>query len=85
LPPCGPYLATSKISPNNKVNARYNGQCSENELFATSGGQIWQINKIATRQRHQANEGKSGFEAEWIRALGALLSLQSKKMLAAEK
>jgi len=30
------------------------------------------------------NEGKSGFEAEWVRALGALGSLGSKKKLAAE-
>ena len=38
FPPCGPYLATSNISPNNKVNTRYNGQCSETELFSTSSG-----------------------------------------------
>jgi hypothetical protein len=45
LPPCGLFLATSNISPNNKVNTRYNGQFSEKEPFATSGGQIWQIKK----------------------------------------
>jgi hypothetical protein len=28
LRPRGPYLATSNITPNNKVNQRYNGQCS---------------------------------------------------------
>ena len=43
LPPCSPYLATSNISPNNNVDTRYNGQCSENEPYATTGGQIWQI------------------------------------------
>jgi len=41
--------------------------------------------KRSTQRRHQANEGKSGFEAERVRALGALRSLRSKKRLAAEK
>jgi len=41
--------------------------------------------KRSTQQPHQANEGKSGFEAERILALGALRSLRSKKKLAAEK
>jgi len=45
LPPCGPFLATSNISPNNKVNTRYNGQWFEKEPFATSGRQICQIDK----------------------------------------
>jgi len=40
---------------------------------------------MSTRQRHHANEGKSGLEAERVRALGALRSLRSKKKLAAEK
>jgi len=41
--------------------------------------------KRSTQRRHQANEGKSGFEAERVRALGALCSLRSRKRLAAEK
>jgi len=41
--------------------------------------------KLSTQRRHQANEGKSGFEAERVRALGALHSLRSKKRLAVEK
>jgi len=45
LSPCGPYLATSNILPNNKVDTRYNGQCYEKEPFATSGEQIEQIDK----------------------------------------
>ena len=45
LPPGGPYLATSDIAPDNKVNTRYNSRCSEKELFSTSGSQIWQIDK----------------------------------------
>jgi len=39
----------------------------------------------STLQLHQANEGKSGFEAKRVRALGALCGLRSKKKLAAEK
>jgi len=43
LPPCGPYIATSNTSPNNKVNTRYNGQFSNNDPFAMSSAQIRQI------------------------------------------
>jgi len=39
----------------------------------------------STQRRHQANEGKSGPEAERVRALGALRSLRSAKTIAAEK
>jgi len=39
----------------------------------------------STLRCHQANEGKSGSEAERVGALGALRSLRSKKKLAAEK
>jgi len=45
LPPCGPYLATSNISPINKVSTWYNGQCSENTPLATSGRQRQQIDQ----------------------------------------
>jgi len=48
-------------------------------------GRYGKSKKRSTRQRHQANEGKSGLVAERIRALGALCSLRSKKKLAAEK
>jgi len=43
LPLCGPYLATSNILSINKVNTKYNGQCSKNEPFAMTGRQILQI------------------------------------------
>jgi len=36
-----------------------------------------------TPRRNQANEAKSGMEAEWVRAFAALHSLQSKKKLLA--
>jgi hypothetical protein len=49
------------------------------------GGRYGKSKKRSTQRRHQANEGKSGFEAEGIQALGALCSLRSKQKLAAEK
>jgi len=48
-------------------------------------GKYGKSTKKATRQCHQANEGKSGLEAERVRALGALRSLRSEKKFAAEK
>jgi len=41
--------------------------------------------KRSTQWHHQANEGKSGLEAEIIRALGPLRSLRSQKKLVAEE
>jgi len=41
--------------------------------------------KWSTWGRHQANDGKSGLEAEIVRAVGAMCSLWSRKKLAAEK
>jgi hypothetical protein len=48
-------------------------------------GRYGKSKKRSTQLRHQANEGKSGLEAERIRALGALRSLRSKKKLVVEK
>jgi len=48
-------------------------------------GKYGKSTKKATRRRHQANEGKSGLEAEWVRALGAVCSFRYKKKLATEK
>jgi len=48
-------------------------------------GRYGKSTKHSTKRRHQANEGKSGLEAERIRELGALRSLRCKKKLAAEK
>jgi hypothetical protein len=39
----------------------------------------------STQQCYHANEGKSGLEAERVRALGVLPSLRSKKKLATER
>jgi len=44
---------------------------------------IW--TKLSTQRCHQANEGKSGLRAEWVRASGALCSIWSKKNLSAER
>jgi hypothetical protein len=46
LPPCGPYLATRNISPENKFNTTYIGQCFEKQPFATSGSEITPINNL---------------------------------------
>ena len=43
------------------------------------------LTKQSTQRRHQANEGKTGLEAERVRAFGALHSLRSKKKLGVEK
>jgi hypothetical protein len=48
-------------------------------------GKYRKSTKMSSPRRHQPNEGKSGLEAEEVRALGALRSLRSKKKLAVEK
>jgi hypothetical protein len=48
-------------------------------------GRYGKSTKRSTQRRHHANEGKSSLEGERVRALGALCSLKSKKMLVAEK
>jgi hypothetical protein len=59
---------------------------ASNKQFATLlVGRYGKLKKPSTQRCHQANVGKSGLEAESVRALGALHSLRSKKKLAAEK
>jgi len=48
-------------------------------------GRYGKSTKRSTQRHHHGNDGKSGLEAERVRALGALRSLRSKKKLAAEK
>jgi len=48
-------------------------------------GKYGKLTNWPTRRRHQANEGKSGFDAKRVQARGALLSLRSKEKLAAER
>jgi len=48
-------------------------------------GRYGKSTKRSTQRCHHANVGKSGLDAERVRALGALRSLKSKKRLVAEK
>jgi hypothetical protein len=48
-------------------------------------GRYGKSTKRSIQQRHLANQGKSGLEAERVGAIGALSSMQSKKKLATEK
>jgi hypothetical protein len=48
-------------------------------------GRYGKSTQCSTQQRREANEGKSGLEADRIQALGALRSLTSELKLAAEK
>ena len=57
----------------------------KNNFSPLPAGRNGKSTKRSTQRRHQANECKSGFEAERVRARGALRSLRSKKRLAAEK
>jgi len=57
----------------------------KNNFSPHPAGRNGKSTKCSTQRRHQANEDKSGFEAERVRALGALRSLRSRKRLAAEK
>jgi hypothetical protein len=47
-------------------------------------GRYGKSTKWSTQRRHHANEGKNWFDAERVRALGALPNLRSKKKLAVE-
>jgi len=47
-------------------------------------GRYGKLTKRSTQQPHQANDGRSGLEAERVRALGALHNLRSKKKPVAE-
>jgi hypothetical protein len=54
-------------------------------LAPLPAGKYGKSTKSSTKRRHAANKGKSGLEAERVRALGALRSLRSKKKIAAGK
>jgi len=58
---------------------------SKKNLAPLPVGKYGKSTKQSTWQLHEANKGKSGFEAERVRALGALCSFQSKKKLLVEK
>jgi len=48
-------------------------------------GKYSKLTMRSTQWHHHVNQGKSGLEAERVRPLGALRSLQSEKKLAAKK
>jgi len=70
---------TTKSTKTAKVNS------AKKNFSPLPAGRYGKSKKPSIQRRHQANEGKSGLEAESIRALGELHSLGSKKKLAAEK
>jgi len=61
------------------------GNALEMNLCPLPAAKYCKSTKQFTRQPHQANKGNSGLEAEQVRALGALCSIQSKKKLSVEK
>ena len=61
------------------------GDALKRNFSPLPAGKLGKSTKKSTRPRHHADVGKSGVEAERVRALGALHSLQSKKKLAAGK
>jgi len=76
MPPCGVYLATSNISPINKVNTKYNGQSSEKEPFATSNRQICQIDKsihTITSSAESSEDWHGGGNGPSIRSIAQLV------------
>jgi hypothetical protein len=72
------HLAQQQDQQKIQVNA------PKENLSPIRAGNSGQLTKHCTQRHCQANEGKSGSEAERVRALEALHSLQSKKNLAAE-
>jgi hypothetical protein len=61
------------------------GKAPKMNFSPLAAGRYSKSTQRSSQRRHEANEGKSGLEAESIRALGALRSMRSKKKLAAEK
>jgi len=57
----------------------------EKNFSPLPAGMYGRSTKRSTQWCHRASEDKGGLQAEWVRALGALHSLGSKKMLVAEK
>jgi hypothetical protein len=70
---------TTKSTQTAMVNA------PKNNFSPLLAGRYGKLTKQSTQRRHHANEGKSGLEAERVRALGALRSLKSKNQLSAEQ
>jgi len=85
VPPYRPDFATSNIPPRNKVNTNYYGQRPEKYFSPLPAGKYGISTNRSTQRRDQANQGKSGLEAERVWALGALCSMRSNMKFAAER
>jgi len=72
---------TSRPSTKSAQNTMVN--VLKKNLSPQPAGKKGKSTKRSTRRRDQVNQGKSGFDADWVRALGALRRLRSKKKLAA--
>ena len=57
----------------------------QRNLSPLPAGKYGKSTKHSTRRRHPAHQKMSWLEADRVRALGALRSVQSKKQLTAEK
>jgi hypothetical protein len=75
MPPYSPYIATSNIPPNNKVNTNYNIQCFKKEFSPLAAGSYGKSTKRSILRCHQGNEGKCGLEPKRVRALGTVRSV----------
>ena len=75
--------ATSRLTPQSMQTTMVNAP--KKNFLPHPAARNGKSKKRSTQRCHQANEGKSGLEAERVRALGALSSLRSKKRPAAEK
>jgi hypothetical protein len=72
-------------SPTTKSTQTTLGNAPNQHYSPLSAGKYGKLTKWSTQQSDQPNKGKSSFEAERIRALGASCSLGSKMKLAAKK
>jgi hypothetical protein len=72
-------LPTTKSTQTTMLNDQ------KKSLSPHPAGRYGQSRNRSTQWRHSVKEGKSGLEAERVRALGAFCSLRSKKKLAMEK
>jgi len=74
---------TSRPATKSKQSAIVNAPKKTFSLLPA--GKYGKSTKRSTQRSHQGNEGKSGLEAERVRALGSLCSMRSKNKLAVEK
>jgi len=65
-PQCGPYLATSNMSPINNVNTQFIGQCSDKQRFTSTGSPTRQnanphhVSRSSSERRQERSGGRQG-------------------------